>query len=35
MRRALLGLEHPKLKTRNLVELGMIPDVRIDDRTVA
>ena len=34
MRRALLGLEHPKLKTRNFVELGMIPDVRVEDGRV-
>ena len=30
-RRALLGLEHPRLQARNFVELGMIPDVRVED----
>ena len=34
MRRALLGLKHPKLKARNFVELGMIPDVRVEDGRV-
>jgi Mrp family chromosome partitioning ATPase len=34
VRRALLGLRHPKLEKRNLVELGMIPDVRFEDGRV-
>jgi Mrp family chromosome partitioning ATPase len=34
VRRALLGLKHPKLEKRNFVELGMIPDVRVEDRRV-
>ena len=34
MRRALLGLKHPKLEARNFVELGMIPDVRVEDGRV-
>ena len=34
VRRALLGLKHPKLEARNFVELGMIPDVRVEDGRV-
>jgi Mrp family chromosome partitioning ATPase len=34
VRRALLSLKHPKLEKRNFVDLGMIPDVRVEDRRV-
>jgi Mrp family chromosome partitioning ATPase len=34
VRRALLGLKHPKLEKRNFVELGMIPEVRLENRRV-
>jgi Mrp family chromosome partitioning ATPase len=31
---ALSKIEHPEIKDRNIVELGMVPEIRVDDSTV-